>query len=88
MLSERDRRTLAEIEQHLREDVPLQRALDRGPGRGRWNRWTVVLLVVSTVLMIAMAGLGAYSAAGACALLAAGAAVVLWWVRRSAIRVE
>lgn len=88
MLSERERRTLAEIERHLREDVSLQRALDGGMRRSRPSRWPAALLVASILLMIAMVGLRAYTAAATCALLATGVAVALWLGRPSATRVE
>jgi len=85
MLSDRDRRTLAEIERHLQEDSALHHAFERKPRafrRGlrefvrRWRTlsWTRrgwwALLLVSLVLMVGVAALGISGAAFECAVLA------------------
>jgi hypothetical protein len=77
MLSDHDRRTLAEIERHLQDDSGLYRAFERraqAASRTRASRtrraWFAILLV-SLVLMVGVAALGASGAAVECAALAA-----------------
>jgi Protein of unknown function (DUF3040) len=85
MLSDHDRRTLAEIERHLQEDPALHRSFERSPRalchglRGFGRRWRglsrtrrtwCALLLVSLVLMVATAALGTSGAAFECAVLA------------------
>jgi Protein of unknown function (DUF3040) len=71
MLSDHDLRTLAEIERHLQDDSGLRRALGRNARPASWIRrvW-FTLLLVSLVLMVGMAALGASGAALECAALA------------------
>lgn len=70
MLSEDDRRRLADIERHLQDDSGLRHAFGRIPRPAPWIRrvW-FTLLVVSLVLMVAMAALGVVGATAECATL-------------------
>ena len=64
MLTERERRALAEIERHLEEDDRLRTFAARSHRRARrMRRLWIVLVIVSAVLVIGMGALG--SAAGA-----------------------
>jgi Protein of unknown function (DUF3040) len=78
MLSERDRRTLADIERHLREDGGLTDpdAELRQAGR-RTKRVCMALIVTSLVLMIVTTLLGAATGALESGLLAVAATLVL-----------
>jgi len=80
MLSEEDRRRLADIERHLQDDSGLCHAFGRIPRPVSWIRrvW-FALLLVSLVLMVAMALLGAVGAVVECATLG----VVIWIGLRS-----
>jgi Protein of unknown function (DUF3040) len=72
MLSDHDRRTLAEIERHLEGDPGLCRAFgryDRRPSRIR--RFWYALLLVSLLLMVGLAALGVQGPAVECGALAA-----------------
>lgn len=71
MLSDHDRRTLAEIERHLRDDPGLCRTFRR-PRRTvcRAHPGWFTLLLVSLVLMVGLTALGERYAALECAALA------------------
>jgi Protein of unknown function (DUF3040) len=72
MLSDHDRRTLAEIERHLEGDPGLCRAFGRYARRpSRIRRTWYVLVIVSLLLMVGLAALGVPGAALECAALAA-----------------
>jgi hypothetical protein len=78
MLSDHDRRTLAEIERHLEGDPALCRAFGRYARRpSRIRRTWYALVIVSLLLMVGLAALGATGAALECALLAAAIGVGL-----------
>ena len=70
VLSEDDRRRLADIERHLQDDSGLRHAFGRIPRPVSWIRrvW-FTLLVVSLMLMVAMAALGVVGATAECATL-------------------
>ena len=79
MLSDHDRRTLAEIERHLQDDQVVCRAFRRtARSVSRVRRTWMTLLVVSLVLMVGTAALGMRGAVVECGALAAVIAVGLW----------
>jgi Protein of unknown function (DUF3040) len=79
MLSDHDRRLLAEIERHLQDDAGMCRAFGRTAARStsRSRRTWFTLLLVSLVLMVGTAALGASGAAVECGALATMIAVGL-----------
>lgn len=72
MLSERDRRTLADIERHLQDDPGLYQAFRRRTRQmsGVRRTWWVLLLV-ALALVLGLAALGVEGPAVECAALAA-----------------
>ena len=72
MLSERDRRTLADIERHLQDDTGLHQAFRRRTRQmsGVRRTWWVLLLV-ALALVLGLAALGVEGPAVECAALAA-----------------
>jgi DUF3040 family protein len=79
MLSDHDRRLLAEIERHLEDDAGMCRAFGRTAARSTSTirRIWLTLLLVSLVLMIGTAALGVSGAAVECGALATMIAVGL-----------
>jgi Protein of unknown function (DUF3040) len=86
VLSDHDRRVLADIERHLQDDAGMHRAVGRRAARptSRIRRTWFALLLVALVLMVGTAALGVSGAAVECGALAAVIAVGLRLdVRRS-----
>jgi len=72
VLSERDRRTLADIERHLQDDPGLYQAFRRRTRQASGVRRTWwVLLLVALALVLGLAALGVEGPAVECAALAA-----------------
>lgn len=81
MLSERDRRTLAEIEQHLLDDDVLSAVSAVDPLRRRrlWRNAWIGVLALAGVLAIGIGLLGVAASAVHCVGLGLFALLVLWF---------
>jgi hypothetical protein len=80
VLSERERRTLAEIERHLEEDERLRTFAARSQRRARrMRRLWILLVIASAVLVIGMGALGSTAGAADSLLLGAVSAACLYF---------
>lgn len=80
MLSERERKSLEEIERHLQEDERLRALAARSELRARrMHRLWLSLVVVSGVLLIGLAVLGSVAGAEGSLILGVVSAIALYF---------